>query len=57
MSFGSSVSDVVVLGELAYKVVEAVRNAGSDYQELTRELERYHLLHSMHTIRCSLEPY
>ncbi|KAL8792677.1 MAG: hypothetical protein Q9195_004737 [Heterodermia aff. obscurata] len=39
MSFGSSVSDVVVLGELLYKIIETVRNAGSEYQELTRELE------------------
>ena len=57
MSFGSSVSDAVVVGELVYKVIETVRHAGSDYQELTRELERYPVPHTMCTISCYLEPY
>lgn len=41
MSFGFGVGDFVAIGTLIVKIVDTLRGAQSEYQELIRELERY----------------
>jgi len=40
MSFGFSVGDFVTVGKVIKQIVESVRDAKSEYQELMVELER-----------------
>lgn len=40
MSFGFGVGDFIAVGRLALKIVETLRGARSEYQELVRELEK-----------------
>lgn len=40
MSFGFAVGDFIEVGKLLYNIIDALRGAKSEYQELVRELER-----------------
>ena len=41
MSFGFAVGDFVAVGTLIANIVHSLRGTRSEYQELTRELEKY----------------
>ena len=41
MSFGFAVGDFVAVGTLIVKIVDTLRGAQAEYQELIRELEKY----------------
>ena len=42
MSFGWAASDILALGQMAYKVVQSSRKACGEYDELTREVTALH---------------
>ena len=44
MSFGSSISDIALLVQLAYKITQGARAACGEYDELTRETSSLHVV-------------
>ncbi len=48
MSFGYSVSDVIVLSQLAWRAIEGVRKAHGEQDELTREVTSLHAILQHH---------
>ena len=44
MSFGSSISDIALLVQLAYKTTQGARTACGEYDELTRETSSLHIV-------------
>jgi len=41
MSFGFSIGDFITIGKIISDIISALRDSKSEYQALTRELERF----------------